>query len=149
MSKINLSSIITVKKPLNVLPNGTLELTSDVKAANDQYTFLGAKPSEIAQLSGTKRKIQTQLDELDANKQPKGNYALASEFKSFTIHGQHDQSTAVVQHHLSANTAQQQTTQRGLRPGFGHHHTANGTERQTTRGMLRCRLRTSHIAKTP
>jgi hypothetical protein len=65
-----------------VLPNGTLKLTKDVTVPNDQYTFLGAKPSEIAQLSGTKRKIQTQLDELDASKQPKGNYALASDFRT-------------------------------------------------------------------
>jgi hypothetical protein len=100
---------------------GTQRLTANINAASDAFAFMGAKPSEIAQLSGTKRKIQTQLDELDASKQPKGNYALASEFKSFTIHGQHDQPTAVVQHRLSANAAQQQTTQRGLRSGFGHH----------------------------
>ena len=76
------TSIITTKKPLNVLSNGNLELTSNVTAANNQYTFLGAKPSEIAYLSGTKHKIQTQLDELDTNKQTKGNYALASDITS-------------------------------------------------------------------
>ena len=70
MSKINLSAVTVIKKPLNVLH---LELTSNVKAANDQYTFLRAKPSEISYLSGTKRKIQSQLDDLEAQKQPKGN----------------------------------------------------------------------------
>ena len=41
---------------------GVQTLTSNVTAANDTYTFMGAKPSEISYLNGVSSNIQTQLD---------------------------------------------------------------------------------------
>jgi hypothetical protein len=47
---------------------GVQTLTSNITAANDTYTFMGAKPSEIATLSGIgSTSISTQLtNKLDA-----------------------------------------------------------------------------------
>ena len=41
---------------------GIQTLTGNISASSDTYTFMGAKPSEIAYLSGITSSIQTQLN---------------------------------------------------------------------------------------
>jgi hypothetical protein len=55
--------------------SGEQNITGDITASSNDFKFMGAKPSEIAFLSGVSDNIQSQLN----NKQAKGDYATNSD----------------------------------------------------------------------
>jgi hypothetical protein len=58
--------------------SGPQTLTGNITAETDTYTFMGAKPSEIAYVSGSKRKLQDQLDDLSSGAQTVQKLTLGS-----------------------------------------------------------------------
>jgi hypothetical protein len=56
---VNTTLVTSINQKLGL--GGSQTFTNDIVAANDTYRFMGAKPSEIARLSGVTNDVQTQL----------------------------------------------------------------------------------------